>query len=285
MQSKALWVLLIILVLFAYTVDSYIPNEGQFRLDFLNVGQGDATLIRTPDGLLVLIDSGRANTLLAELKDVLRYNEREIELFIGTHPDADHVEGSLELFEYFEVKNIFWSGHSKSNSLVEQIQTVAATEGSNFTVNSDNGFRVGCCVYFDVVWPPLGEDLNVLDANDASITLLITYQNFDVFMGGDLSKEYELASLEFTDNRKVELLKVGHHGSSTSTSLELLDRISPHYAMISVGRDNSYGHPSTEVLDVLMERGVNVYRTDLLGRITVKVSEGEVSVISENLLE
>lgn len=244
-------------------------SSNQLQVFFLDVEQGDATLIVTPSGHAGLVDVGSNNFVISAMSS-LPARIKSIDFVILTHPDADHIEGYLELQKRFDIQNIFINKTFKENALIDQISESLSPNSNVFGLHEFNDFRIDD-VYFDILWPEkdflFGE---IEDSNDLSISLLLTYGEFSLFLGGDLSKEYEDQIVIENNISDVDVLQVGHHGSNTSTSELFLEQIKPKVAVISAGKENRFGHPHKEVLDNLSVVNSKILRTDKSGTIFIK---------------
>lgn len=238
-------------------------------LYFLDVGQGDATLIVTTEGMYGLIDTGPGDKVVTELQRVLG-SERVLDFVLITHFDSDHAEGLLAVLDYYQVGRVFAPRDANVSRLEEEVASkVELLNIDLLPVDSASDFSLGCCLHVDVLWPLVGEYSN-LSENDSSIATWIDISGISLYAAGDLSTEYELQSVySLATEVDVDVLKVGHHGSRTSTDEELLEKLEPEVAVISAGKDNPYGHPHDTVLEALSSLGVSVMRTDQQGRISL----------------
>lgn len=249
---------------FVYTEQNSI--YGQFELHFLDVGQGDAVLIKSPDNYYGLIDGGKGNTVLEGLKSKLKTGR--LEFVMATHPDADHIEGLLKVMEYYDVRQVLWQKHTKQSPVYTEFKRLVYEKKlMNAAITSNNDFRLGCCITVDVLWPENSESVYDIDANDASYAAVVNYQGKQIWLDGDLGGDYQDKLVENTD-KKVFIYKVAHHGSNSSSSEYLLKKLMPVYSVVSAGKDNSYGHPSDDVLQRLTEIDTKILRTDTMGTIS-----------------
>ncbi len=242
-------------------------NEGKLFVYFLDVGQGDSALFFY-EGKTILVDAGEYEMGDRIVGELLSRGVKKIDLLVATHPHSDHIGGMQKVLTAFPVEKVLDSGFSHPSPAYERfLETIeqkhipyqVAEQGQ--TIDIDPALRV-------LVLSPskvMPEDLN-----ENSVVLRISYSTIDFLMTGDLGKEGEDALIRTGYPLDAEILKVGHHGSSSSTSSEFLARVRPETAVISVGEDNPYGHPHTETLDLLEESGVMVYRTDRDGTILVR---------------
>lgn len=261
-----------IIGLFLYTVAS-IATNNILEVHYLDIGQGDSVLISTPDDYDILVDGGPGNDVLSELGEVLSFWDREIDLVIATHPDADHIFGLIEVLKRYDVEKVMMTTYEHNSLLFKHfLELVKEKEIEIIYADSTNDLDVGCCLKLDLLWPMHG-NIDGLDSNDTSIAFLASFGDFDMYFDGDLSSKYEeIAAKEIM--RDLEVVKLGHHGSKTSSSDIFFDIIDPDIAIISCGFQNKFGHPHEEVLEKLKNRKIKYYRTDQDGRITLE-SDGK----------
>lgn len=244
-------------------------ERSNLRIVFLNVGQGDAILIQ--DGWdQVVIDGGRdGNILLDRLGRFIPFADRTIEVLIPTHPDADHIGGLSRLLKRYTVATVLDTGaRSDTNSASsfyhdleqESAERIPAVRG----VYLD--FPSGATL--DVLYPLTPLPSEIPETNEGSIVALFTYGETSFLLTGDLPSEEEF----LPEVPKTTVLKAAHHGSRYSTSDRFLDLVQPRDVIISVGK-NSYGHPSSEVMERLMRHHAQVFRTDIVGDIVYSCSQ------------
>jgi competence protein ComEC len=244
-------------------------DPAELRIDFLDVGQGDATLITTPGGRRLLIDSGASGIGLArELGHVLPHWERRIDRVVLTHPQEDHVAGFPELFRRFNVGSARDNG--KDGTTIAARLFDAAGPPAEALVAGDRWKIDG--VEFEVLWPPPGYANR--QVNNASVVLRVSYRERVFLFTGDIEAAAQ-ADLVASQDVRADLLKVPHHGSKT-TAPEFLSRVAPAVAVISVGAANRFGHPAESTLGALA--GSRLFRTDCDGRVTVRTRGAELRV-------
>ncbi|MEA3452903.1 MAG: MBL fold metallo-hydrolase [Patescibacteria group bacterium] len=264
MQKKTtILIILFILNLFSWSIIFEQSQDKGLEVCFLDIGQGDSIFIETSQGHQVLIDSGPDNTLIKKLEQRMPFWDRTIDLIILTHSDKDHVFGFLEVLENYEIKNILWTGAIGKSSLFEEWQEAIKNEGSNIWI-AERGLVIHLPGerFFEILYPFQSlEGRQVSAMNDTSIVMMLNTDEEKILFTGDISKTIENALIENEILLKADILKVPHHGSKTSSSEEFLKAVDPDLAIISVGRDNSYGHPSPIVLARLEESGIKVLQT------------------------
>lgn len=252
---------------------NFSPPENNFdiKISMLDIGQGDSILIENEIGEHGLIDLGKQGELMPELKRNLGYSKR-LSFVVATHPDSDHTEGLLEIIDFYAIEKLFITSVFYQSDL--GLEVISKAEQSGVIIHFADefyDFRWGCCINFDFLWPKKGLFLD--DPNESSIALLISLEDLRIYTAGDLGRDNELVSLQGFD-KDVDILKIGHHGSNSSTSQEFIDKINPKVALISVGKNNSYGHPTDKVLSLLNRNSINTYRTDNDGEIVIEYKRG-----------
>lgn len=252
-------------------------SQQLLTVAFLDVGQGDAIFIQAPNGHQMLIDGGRDDQVLAALQQVMPRGDSDIDVVLATHPDADHIGGLPAVLERYEVANIIDNGKGgKDTKISDEFNTDIVLEQASYT-HAVSGMRIILDgehgVYFDVLYPTASS--TSLDTNDMSIVGRLVYGQHEFMLTGDAPTVVESKLVEWCSLcLRSDVLKAGHHGSRTSTGNDFLDAVDPQYVVISAGRDNSYGHPHKEVIDRLVEKGVDIQKTTESGSV-VFVSDGE----------
>ena len=245
-----------------------LSSDAQMQVQYLDVGQGDATLISC-DGHFMLIDAGN-NNQGTQVSDYLKQQKiSSLDYVIGTHPDADHIGGLDVVIHNYDCVNLFLPTEQKDTVTYRDVlhaiddkgyQSVTPSVGSTYSLGSAEFTIVG----------PSGK---AADSNDNSIALILHYGNNSFYFEGDAQEEEESSIMTTGIPIAANVYKIGHHGSDTSTSDRMLEAVQPVYAVISVG-DNDYGHPNAEVLNKLRKKGIQLFRTDEQGTI-VATSDGE----------
>ena len=246
-----------------------IESSHALRVYFLDVGQGDAIFIETPNGNQILIDGGPSNgKVVKELSKIMPFYDRSIDLVMASHPHADHIGGLNEIFKRYKISLVVDSGVDYKTAEYEAYQKNIKDEGANW-IGAQRGMilKLDKEVYLDVLLPVKTNP--GLSPHDGMLVLRMRSPDGAVFFSGDMEAPLEKYLVILSGNITSEILKVGHHGSKTSTSDELLGAIKPEYAVISVGKDNKYGHPGKEVLKRLSDFDIETFRTDESG--TVKI--------------
>ena len=251
-------------------------RDGGLKVVFLDIGQGDAIFIEAPNGNQVLIDGGPGKSVLAELSKVLPVYDRFIDLMVVSNPDKDHIGGLLEVLKTFEIGAVLEPGTKPNTAVYQEFEKAVEAEGAQKILARSGQViwldKAGG-VLFEVFFPD--QDVSGWSTNDGSIIGKLVYGSTCVIFSGDAPEQIENYIAAFNGSAlRCQILKVGHHGSRTSSGVSFVGTISPEYAVISSGQDNSYGHPHQEVLDTLNRFGVKILRTDTLSTITF-TSDGQ----------
>ncbi len=254
-----------------------IEHRGELRVWFFDVGQGDATLIETPDGHQILVDGGPDDAVLAKLGEVLGPLDRSIDMVLATHPDADHIGGLAGVMRNYDVAEIDTNGDQKFTSTAQNFEDASGREtgADQVIVRAGQSWQFGD-VSIRAVWPRNDEDVAAEDANYSSVVLLVTYGDTSILLTGDATADAEIVLGGSVPD--IDLLKVGHHGSATSSAYAFLADITPETAVVSCGLDNRYGHPHPAVLARFAELGIGVLRTDLDGDILLTSDGNEPTI-------
>jgi competence protein ComEC len=249
------------------------PNA--LRIHVLDVGQGDAILLQEPGGRWILVDTGPGpgDRLLREMT---RLGVRRLELLVLSHPDLDHIGGAEAVLSGLPVGAVLDGGGIRGTAAFAGVAGAASDRGVPWRiVRAGQRWRIGALSVS--IHHPSGTEPEDTPPNDLSVIFTATWGDFDALFTGDASMEVERRILPQLG--PVELLKVGHHGSRTSTGPALLARVRPEWSVISVGRRNRFRHPAPEVVVRLEGTGGRILRTDRMGRITLVVRrDGSVQV-------
>ncbi|OGV93044.1 hypothetical protein A3B57_00645 [Microgenomates group bacterium RIFCSPLOWO2_01_FULL_47_10] len=289
MKIKTWYIWLSILALLVMALEE-IPDKN-FRIVTCDVGQGDAILL-TQGFTQVLVDGGPTEAVMSCLERYIPWFDRKLEMVVSTHPQDDHLAGLVQVLSRYKVTWLMANGvvnqarsfwDFRQEVLDNQIQVHAPSAGEEIAVGQ---------MHFSVLWPAersgdqaiwhdytKQDQARVLgafsgDLNEVSIVLRMRYDRVRVLLTGDLGSREELALLAHGVITPVEVLKVAHHGSKSSSTQAWLEALHPEWALISVGAHNSYGHPSRDTLRRLDIVGAKVLRTDTMGEI-VLVSDGQ----------
>jgi len=239
------------------------------EVDFLDVGQGDAILIKAPGGQNVLIDGGPDKTAIKRLGENLPWWDKKIDLMILTHPHDDHVTGLIEILKRYRVERILYTGvtHSAPNYItwlktVRDKKVPLTIMDKEQTINLNQGARI------EILYPSQSLlNKTLTDLNDSSIIIKLIYGQNKFLLTGDASEKVEKILLESGLDLSADVLKVAHHGSQYSSSQEFLEKVASRSAVIMAGKDNDFGHPSLRAIKRLERAGMEIFRTDLNGTV------------------
>lgn len=258
-----------------FSVFELEASRGLLLVSFFDVGQGDAIFVVAPNGNQVLIDGGPDNSILAKIGGVMPFWDRSIDLLVLTHPHADHLDGLVEVVRRYDIGLVVESG--VNHSIPEYEEWHRLLKGKNVPViiaRLGQRIWISDSAYFEVLAPfQYFEDASPKNVHDAMVVSKLVYASTTALFMGDAEKSLERYLLFSGGDIDADILKVGHHGSKTSTSEEFLSVASPEIAVISAGKKNRYGHPRQEVLDRIIRSGIKVFRTDRDGDI-IFLSDG-----------
>ncbi len=241
--------------------------DRRLHIYFLNIGQGDGIFIQMPSGRQLLIDGGASpQQLAAELGAVMPFWDRTIDMILMTHPDSDHMKAQSTLADRFAIDTALQTAASGVNTDATAWRANMHNNAVTIEEEAQGGWiDLGDGVALWILWPPTtpytGDDAD----NENSFVAKLVYGDFSVLLTGDAGLPSEAAMLAAALPLQSTVLKVGHHGSKSSSSQAFLDAVQPQLAVIQVGAENRYGHPTAEVLDRL--QGTTVLRNDLHGRV------------------
>ncbi len=272
-RFKPKYAFLALLLFTAFIVWSavFASEERVLKVSFLDVGQGDAIFVETPEGVQVLIDGGPNKSVLGELSEVMPFYDRSIDAVVLTHPHLDHVGGLVEVLKRYEVGYAVESGAGHSIAEFAEWHNILEKVGV-VKIQARRGLRLelGGGVFLDFFLPEKMEAS--ADPHKNMAVSRLSYGQTCFLFTGDMERDFEWKILG--DDIDCGALKVGHHGSKTSTSDVFLEAVSPDFAVISVGRANRYGHPNEAILEKLLASRAEVFRTDINGTIFME-SDGE----------
>lgn len=263
-----------------------LKKPNLLEVNFFNIGQGDAFLIEIPQRHQILIDGGPSFAILEKLAKEMPFWDRTIDLIILTHPEKDHLSGLIEVLKRYEVENIVWTGVVRDIPEYKIWESLIQQEGAEiFIAKAGQKIKWSRTVldHLEILYP-LGEIAGeeFKNSNNSSIVARLVFGGNSFLFTGDAYKDVEEELVEKMLPIDSDVLKIGHHGSKTSTSDEFVKMVSPQIAVISAGKGNSYGHPHQEVLEILEKYGIKILRTDLQGDIKIFSNGVEFKVKSKN---
>lgn len=258
------------------TIPTTIVPGQKVKISYIDVGQADSILIQIPNGKNILIDAGNnedANTITSYIK---KQNISKLDIVIGTHPHEDHI-GSLDtIINTFDIGQVIMPKKDSTTQTYKDVITSIQNKGLKIT-EAKAGLKLD-----------LGAEVNALliapnstsydDVNNYSAVLKLSYGTNTFLFEGDAQEQSENEMINAGYNLKADALKVGHHGSHTSSTPTFLAKVEPSYSIISVGKDNSYGHPAQTTIDNLTKIGTKIYRTDQSGTIIIESDGKNITV-------
>ncbi|MFA4942340.1 MAG: ComEC/Rec2 family competence protein [Patescibacteria group bacterium] len=266
MKIKRIILIIVILTLPALALKySTNPSHTGLEVYFLDVGQGDAVLIRTSTGKNILIDGGPDNSILEKLGRILPYTDRKIDVIILTHPHADHLIGLNAILDRYLVNTVIYTGVNYQNNDYHYFQEIAQQKASTIFLakagdylNLDDGCQLNILFPFSNI-----SEQDFKNINNSSIVSELSCATEKILLMGDAETPVEKELMANYPDLQAKILKLGHHGSKTASSPGFIEQVNPDLAIISVGKDNKYNLPSPEVLDRLQELELKVIRTDV----------------------
>lgn len=256
-------------------VTDTIPSEDYenlLKIHFIDVGQGDSTLIQLPNGEVSLIDGGPGSAQDKVVKYIEGLGIEEIDHLIVTHPHEDHIGGLPQIVENFKIKKVYMPNKTANTVVFEELLLAIKKQNLNIDIVKAGDYLIDEEQLKFYFLAPNRDDYD--ETNDFSIVSKIDFFDNSLIVAGDAEKNSEMDMIDSGLDLKADLLRVGHHGGRTSTNDDFLEKVNPKYSIISVGRENAYGHPHRETLERLNKIGTKILRTDRLGDI-VFISDGQ----------
>lgn len=279
------FILIVTLASTAFFVWSFVfaEHNGSLTVNFFDIGQGDASLVEVPGGFQILIDGGPDSSVLSKLGEAMPKTDKAIELVVISHPDKDHISGLVEVFRRYTVSHVLATMVMHNLADYEELKKIISEKNIPVTI-ARAPLRISWGEgYMDVLYPfelP-GEEVKDVNTNETSIVGKLVFGNTTILFTGDLEAGQETELIYRGIDISADILKVAHHGSRSSSTQRFLEAVNPAFGVVSVGRDNRYGHPHQEVLNRLEQNNVIVLRTDTSGDIVLE-SNGVVWSIVEN---
>ena len=252
--------------------------EDNLEIHYIDVGQGDSTLVIIPNDEVALIDAGTRGGREKLVSYLKKSNIKKIDYLIGTHPHEDHIGGLPEVIRNFEIGKVYLPNKSNNTQIFEELLNEIKNKGLKI---SEGKTGVNMIDTRELKFYTIGPSKEYANMNNNCIVTKIIYKNFSTLITGDAEKEAESDMIEEGHNLKADILRLGHHGSNTSTTEAFLDKVDPSYAIISVGKDNIYGHPDREVMDSLEERNIVALRTDEMGTIVIQTDGKKLNWLTD----
>lgn len=256
----------------------YYVGSKKLMVAFLDVGQGDAVFIKAPNGRQMLIDGGPNNSVLRELGKVMPFYDRSLDVVVVTHADQDHIGGLVEVLKRFRVDLLIRSNATSTSAVYLELENLIKEKNiKEEIITSPELLNLGANTEFDILFP--NQNTAGWETNDSSVVGKLIYGNNSFLFTGDLPLAVEKYLVGKYGNFLVsDVLKVGHHGSKNSSSEIFVGTVSPIYSVISVGRDNKYGHPSPEAIKNLTTFGGQILKTMDIGTIIFTADGENISI-------
>lgn len=282
MQNKILKkIILVLVVIFSLSFAACSSESGskkspisagnELKVHFIDVGQGDSILIQFKDKNL-LIDAGPRSSSDDLLKYLKGLNLSKLYYVVATHPHEDHIGGMPGIINNFEIGEFYAPKKQASTKIFQtMVEDLKKKKHKINVAKAGVSLDMGSDISIDMIAPNSSDYENV---NNYSAVIKVTYKDTSFLFTGDAEKLSEKEILQKKYDIKADVLKLGHHGSSTSSSKEFLDKVNPKITVASLGKDNDYGHPHKEIIKAMKDRNITFYRTDELGTIVLK-SDGK----------
>ena len=275
MNKKTVTLIVIILGAIMALLSDFMSEEKNIspvlnevlKVSFIDVGQGDSTLLELPNGEIMLIDAGNPEDGERIVEMIEEKGYKKVDYLIATHPHSDHIGGMAEVVKAFEISKVYMPKKSHSTSSFEKLvdaiykKNLKITEAkTGVTLIDEENLKI------EILAPGYSDYDNL---NNFSAVVKVDYGETTFIFTGDAEKEVEYEMLDSGADLKADVLKIGHHGSSTSSAYGFIKAVNPKYGVISCGAGNDYGHPHSEVLELLKKNSIETLRTDELGTIVI----------------
>jgi len=268
----------ILILLFFLSFTAGLFAQDTLSIYFLDVGQGDSSIIITPDDRVVLIDSGPNESLI--LRYLQNLGVSHIDLLIATHAHADHITGMDKIIAKYKPKAFIDPGIPHTTATYQRM--ITAIDKYNINYYKGISRKINLDSLSLTILPPAIPLIKGSELNNNSVVVRLDYKDFSCLFTGDIEKEREGQLLtESRSNLNVDILKIPHHGSSSSSSPLFIRSVGPKIAVICCGQGNKYGHPHQETISLLQSFGIEIYRTDLSGTILIKTDGIDYQIFTE----
>lgn len=285
MNKYSIIFIIALVFLAGYGIFEYLKyNDGKLKIVFCDVGQGDAIYIRTASNLDILIDGGPDKKVLDCLSNNMPFWDRELDAVILTHPHADHFAGLIHVLDGYSVKTFYESEVREDSDIYNLLRLKLAEKNLSANKLTAGGIlRDSSNFKLTFLWPRLNRNREIdqnrtnMNLNDISLVGILEFGNFSVLFPGDA----EAKVLENIENQisDIDVIKIPHHGSRGGLTKDQMEKLSSDLAIIMVGKNNKFKHPSDEIINLLEANKVKVLRTDIDGEIRL-VSDGNTYYIN-----
>lgn len=274
-KGGGLFLFLTVFVLFVF-LSYQLTKRDDYEIVFLDVGQGDASLIKTKSGKNILIDAGDGAKIISELSSNLSIFDRQIDLLVLTHPHADHIAGAIDLVKRYEIGTIIYSAaEHNSPDYIELLKLIRDYSIDLKIINHPQRIQIDEESNLEIIYPFTKDNVaNAKNLNNTSIVAKFIHGENKFLFTGDIEKEVEDMILARDIDIEADVLKVAHHGSISSSQTSFLERVGASMAVIQLSRDNKFNFPNSEVLARLQKNTKKVLRTDIDGAIKL-ISTGQ----------
>jgi len=279
MKKIYLPIIIIIITMTTLYVAYQARSPSTLIVSFLDVGQGDAIFIQSPSGVQMLVDGGPDNSVLEEIHSVMPLFDRSIDIIVATHPDSDHISGIIEVIDRFSVGVFLESGAQNENGVQDILnKKIRDKKIPTRIVRRGEVYDLGSGVTFSILYP--NKDVSKAESNSGSIIARLSYGEHSFLLTGDAPVESELLVVGADeDSLRSTVLKLGHHGSDTSTSATFMSRVKPQYSIVSAGKNNKYNHPHPNVVERVEKFGSILLKTEDMGTITFSTNGKVIEVL------
>lgn len=260
-----------------------LERKPELQIYFFDVGQGDSIFIEAKDGTQILIDGGPTNKILPLLGGVMPFYDHSIDAVILTHPHADHVSGLIEVLKRYNVGAVIESGAGYNTAEAKEFEALVSEKHiKKIIIDKPVKLSFFKTAVLNFLFPDKSFEGQILkNVHDSALVSELDFEGKKILLVADAEKNLERYLVQKGVLGDIDVLKVGHHGSKTSSNNFFLKVVKPEYAVISVGARNRYGHPYQQVLSNLEAVGAQIFRTDINGTITLKINKGELSLQKE----
>lgn len=257
------------------TAEQNVDESGELYAHFLDVGQGDAILVRLPGGKNMLIDAGPNSSSDKVVGYLKKEGIKKIDVLVGTHPHEDHIGGMAEVIKNFDIGSIYMPKVTHTSKTYKRM--LEAIKGKNLKINSAiEGMDIPLEGVEAKILAP-SKDMSSDNLNDYSVVIRLVYKDTVFIFQGDAEAKTEERILDGAYDIHADVIKIGHHGSRTSSTKEYIDKVNPKYAVLMLAEGNDYGHPHRQTMELLKGKGITIYRTDQCGTIVAKSDGNEIS--------
>lgn len=241
----------------------------QARMDFLDVGQADSALINLPNSKQILIDTGENSNTVEKVKQKMPATDRKIEHLILTHPDSDHIGGSIEVVQSYQIGEILTTKKESKSQIYKKLKDEVVKRKIKLTeVNAGDEYNIEGA-WLKILYP-VEDDVNSMTNNESSIVFNFDYKGAKALFMGDSELTSQGKILKITNDTDLvaQIIKIPHHGSADSLNKNFLQKVQANFAVISVGKNNKYGLPSSLCIEALNKMGIKIFRTDEEGNVS-----------------